>query len=106
MELWIKCTKRNVIYYEGVCKMPRNKEGKPCGTGGHQKKFTFTYTDISELLDIKEYKVRRLVSEGKLTPTLKGIIEYNEPFEVSNKRNWRNAVRSILKAERERRTVF
>lgn len=46
--------------------------------GKSSKKFYYTYKDIAELLDISVDRVRHLISEGKLNPTLKGIVEYRK----------------------------
>ncbi len=44
--------------------------------GRSYKKFNYTYQDIAEVLGISVSRVRHLISEGKLNPTLKGIVEY------------------------------
>ena len=63
--------------------MPLNKDGKLCGNGRHYKQYCFTTQDIAELLDLSISRVRHLIAEGKLSPTLKGIMFHINPINLS-----------------------
>ena len=57
--------------------MPRNSEDKLCGTGGHCKKFCFTYEDYADLFCVSVSYIRHLVSDGRFDPnSLKSVIRY------------------------------